>query len=198
MSPTFEAAAAAACARRSRHRLRQRHRRPLARPRRRRHRRQRPELDSQTQQPATTPSSPPPSASSPPPPPSCAPAPARSSPTSTPAPSTSHPPPSPNSSAAPPPPTRKAILPVHLFGQCADWDAFTALTQSHPGLLLIEDAAQAFGAAWNGNTRRLPRPRRRLQLLPHQKPLRLRRRRPRHHLQPRHRGPRPLPRATTA
>jgi len=44
----------------------------------------------------------------------------------------------------------KAILPVHLFGQCADWDAFTALSQSHPGLLLIEDAAQAFGAAWNG------------------------------------------------
>jgi dTDP-4-amino-4,6-dideoxygalactose transaminase len=44
----------------------------------------------------------------------------------------------------------KAILPVHLFGQCADWDAFTALTHDHPGLLLIEDAAQAFGAAWNG------------------------------------------------
>ena len=44
----------------------------------------------------------------------------------------------------------KAILPVHLFGQCADWDAFTALSQSHPGLLLIEDAAQAFGAQWNG------------------------------------------------
>jgi dTDP-4-amino-4,6-dideoxygalactose transaminase len=43
----------------------------------------------------------------------------------------------------------KAILPVHLYGQCADWDAFTALKQRH-GLLLIEDAAQAFGAAWNG------------------------------------------------
>jgi dTDP-4-amino-4,6-dideoxygalactose transaminase len=45
--------------------------------------------------------------------------------------------------------TVKAILPVHLYGQCADWDAFTALKQRH-NVLLIEDAAQAFGAAWNG------------------------------------------------
>lgn len=43
----------------------------------------------------------------------------------------------------------KAIMPVHLYGQCADWDAFTALQQAHK-LLLIEDAAQAFGATWNG------------------------------------------------
>ena len=43
----------------------------------------------------------------------------------------------------------RAVLPVHLYGQCADWDAFTALKQSH-NLLLIEDAAQAFGATWNG------------------------------------------------
>jgi dTDP-4-amino-4,6-dideoxygalactose transaminase len=43
----------------------------------------------------------------------------------------------------------KAILPVHLYGQCADWDAFTALKQRHD-VLLIEDAAQAFGASWNG------------------------------------------------
>jgi dTDP-4-amino-4,6-dideoxygalactose transaminase len=43
----------------------------------------------------------------------------------------------------------KAILPVHLYGQCADWDAFTALKQNY-NLLLVEDAAQAFGAAWNG------------------------------------------------
>ncbi|WP_229739223.1 DegT/DnrJ/EryC1/StrS family aminotransferase [Edaphobacter dinghuensis] len=45
--------------------------------------------------------------------------------------------------------TVKAILPVHLYGQCADWDAFSDLKQRH-NLLLIEDAAQAFGAAWNG------------------------------------------------
>ena len=43
----------------------------------------------------------------------------------------------------------KAILPVHLYGQCADWNAFTALKQRH-NLLLVEDAAQAFGATWNG------------------------------------------------
>ncbi len=43
----------------------------------------------------------------------------------------------------------KAILPVHLFGQCADFDGFIDLQQRHPGLLLIEDAAQAFGATWD-------------------------------------------------
>jgi dTDP-4-amino-4,6-dideoxygalactose transaminase len=43
----------------------------------------------------------------------------------------------------------KAILPVHLYGQCADWDALTRLKQQH-NLVLIEDAAQAFGATWNG------------------------------------------------
>jgi len=44
----------------------------------------------------------------------------------------------------------KAILPVHLYGQCADWDSFEQIQRDHPGLLLIEDAAQAFGASWNG------------------------------------------------
>ncbi len=43
----------------------------------------------------------------------------------------------------------RAILPVHLFGQCADWDAFIQFQQRHPGLLLIEDAAQAWGATWD-------------------------------------------------
>jgi dTDP-4-amino-4,6-dideoxygalactose transaminase len=43
----------------------------------------------------------------------------------------------------------KAILPVHLYGQCADWDAFTGL-KAEFDVALIEDAAQAFGAAWNG------------------------------------------------
>jgi dTDP-4-amino-4,6-dideoxygalactose transaminase len=43
----------------------------------------------------------------------------------------------------------KAILPVHLYGQCADWGAFAALKQKYD-LLLVEDAAQAFGAAWDG------------------------------------------------
>ena len=47
----------------------------------------------------------------------------------------------------------RAILPVHLFGQTADWDAFTAIRNERANasgeLLLIEDAAQAFGARWD-------------------------------------------------
>lgn len=43
----------------------------------------------------------------------------------------------------------RAILPVHLYGQCVDWDAFDRLKKKY-NLLLIEDAAQAFGASWNG------------------------------------------------
>jgi dTDP-4-amino-4,6-dideoxygalactose transaminase len=43
----------------------------------------------------------------------------------------------------------KAVLPVHLYGQCADWTAFSSLAQEH-ALKLIEDAAQAWGAEWKG------------------------------------------------
>jgi dTDP-4-amino-4,6-dideoxygalactose transaminase len=43
----------------------------------------------------------------------------------------------------------KAILPIHLYGQCADMNVFRSFKQRHK-LLLIEDAAQAFGATWNG------------------------------------------------
>lgn len=43
----------------------------------------------------------------------------------------------------------KAVLPVHLYGQCADWDALTKVADDH-GVKLIEDAAQAWGARWNG------------------------------------------------
>jgi dTDP-4-amino-4,6-dideoxygalactose transaminase len=43
----------------------------------------------------------------------------------------------------------KAVLPVHLYGQCADWDAFSAI-KAEFNLRLIEDAAQAFGAMWSG------------------------------------------------
>ncbi|GAC1417669.1 MAG: DegT/DnrJ/EryC1/StrS family aminotransferase [Acidobacteriaceae bacterium] len=42
----------------------------------------------------------------------------------------------------------KAVLTVHLYGQCADMDALHALKEHKPELLLIEDAAQAFGATW--------------------------------------------------
>jgi len=43
----------------------------------------------------------------------------------------------------------RAILPVHLYGQCADWTAFSRLERKF-GLKLIEDAAQAYGADWKG------------------------------------------------
>ncbi len=43
----------------------------------------------------------------------------------------------------------RAILPVHLYGQCADWTAFSRLVRER-GLTLIEDAAQAWGAEWEG------------------------------------------------
>lgn len=43
----------------------------------------------------------------------------------------------------------KAILPVHLYGQSCDMGAFVQLASDHH-LVLIEDAAQAHGAAWQG------------------------------------------------
>jgi len=46
-------------------------------------------------------------------------------------------------------PDVKAILPVHLYGQCADWSRFLRVARER-GLKLIEDAAQAWGAAWEG------------------------------------------------
>lgn len=43
----------------------------------------------------------------------------------------------------------RALLPVHLYGQCADMDAFQRIAAEHK-LAIIEDAAQAFGALWRG------------------------------------------------
>jgi dTDP-4-amino-4,6-dideoxygalactose transaminase len=43
----------------------------------------------------------------------------------------------------------KGIMPVHLYGQCVDAEAFDALAAAH-NLVIVEDAAQAFGATWNG------------------------------------------------
>lgn len=43
----------------------------------------------------------------------------------------------------------KAIIPVHLAGNVADLDAFTKLGEKHT-IAIIEDAAQAVGAGWDG------------------------------------------------
>lgn len=42
----------------------------------------------------------------------------------------------------------RALLPVHLYGQCAEADAFLRLAREFD-LTLLEDAAQAIGADWN-------------------------------------------------
>jgi len=53
-------------------------------------------------------------------------------------------------------PKTKAIVPVHLFGQCANMDAIMALAKKH-NLFVIEDNAQAIGADYtsaNGSNKK--------------------------------------------
>ncbi len=47
-------------------------------------------------------------------------------------------------------PNTKAIIPVSLYGQCADFDAINAIAEKYQ-IAVIEDGAQSFGASYKGS-----------------------------------------------
>ncbi len=73
----------------------------------------------------------------------------------------------------------RALLPVHLYGQCAEMDALQRLADEFH-LYLIEDAAQAIGGSWRNNAGKsracgIDGQRGSVQLLSHKESQRLRR-----------------------
>ena len=45
----------------------------------------------------------------------------------------------------------KALIVVHLYGQCADMDAITSICKRYE-ILIVEDAAEALGATYRGRS----------------------------------------------